>query len=111
MNHYARPLLASVLFTVAAGFLSAADAPQPAAKPAALPSIASAKEGYPLDTCAVTGGALDGSMGPTIEYIHKQSGKPDRLVRLCCKACVATFKKDPAKFLAKIDAAAAAKAK
>ncbi|CAM3063646.1 hypothetical protein [Rariglobus hedericola] len=64
---------------------------------------------YPLKTCVVSGDALGSDdMGPPIDYIHKEEGKPDRLVRLCCKACIRTFKKDPAAYLAKIDAAAAA---
>jgi len=67
---------------------------------------------YPLTTCVVSGDKLEaGDMGPIIEYVHKEEGKPDRLVRLCCKGCVKDFKKDSAKFLKKIDDAAAAKAK
>ena len=65
---------------------------------------------YPLTTCVVSGDKLeDGDMGPPIDYIHKEEGKPDRVVRLCCKACIKTFKKDPAKYLKQIDDAAAAK--
>lgn len=67
---------------------------------------------YPMTTCVVSGDKLEaGDMGPIIEYVHKEEGKPDRLVRLCCKGCVKDFKKDSAKFLKKIDDAAAAKAK
>ena len=57
-------------------------------------------------TCPVSGEEL-GSMGDSYEYIHKEEGKPDRVVKLCCKMCVAKFKKDPAKYLAKLDAPAA----
>jgi hypothetical protein len=65
-----------------------------------------------MTTCVVSGDKLeDGDMGPPIDYIHKEEGKPDRLVRLCCKGCVKDFKKDPAKYLKMIDDAAAAKAK
>jgi hypothetical protein len=67
---------------------------------------------YPVDFCVVSGDKLeDGDMGPPINYTHKQDGKSDRLVRLCCKSCVKDFKKDPEKFLKMIDEAAAAKAK
>ena len=60
---------------------------------------------YPLKTCVVSGEAL-GSMGEDVSYIHKVEGQPDREVRFCCKMCIARFKKDPAPYLAKIDAAA-----
>ncbi len=64
---------------------------------------------YPLKTCVVSGDKLeDGDMGPPIDYIHKEVGKPDRLVRLCCKSCIKKFKQDPAKYLKMIDDAAAA---
>jgi len=67
---------------------------------------------YPLNTCVISGDKLEaGDMGPIIEYVHKEAGKPDRLVRLCCKGCVKDFKKAPAKYLKIIDDAAAAKAK
>lgn len=73
---------------------------------------AEAKASYPVSTCVVSGDKLEaGDMGPIIDYIHKEEGKPDRLVRLCCKGCVKDFKKDPAKYLKMIDDAAAAKAK
>jgi hypothetical protein len=63
---------------------------------------------YPLTTCVVSGETL-GEMGAPIDYIYKEEGKPDRLVKFCCKMCVSSFKKDPAKYLAKLDAAAAGK--
>jgi hypothetical protein len=61
---------------------------------------------YPLDTCVVSGEKL-GEMGAPIDYIHKEAGKPDRLVRFCCKMCIPKFQKDPAKYLKLIDEAAA----
>jgi len=70
------------------------------------------KAAYPLDTCVVSGDKLEGGdMGAPVDYIYKQEGKPDRLVRFCCKNCIKDFKKDPAKYLKMIDDAAAAKAK
>lgn len=59
---------------------------------------------YPLTTCVVSGDKLEnGDMGPPVNYVHKEEGKPDRLVRFCCKSCIRDFKKDPAKYLKKID--------
>jgi hypothetical protein len=69
-----------------------------------------AKAPYPLSTCVVSGEALNGDMGGPVDYIHKEAGKPDRLVRFCCESCIKKFKKDPAKYLAKLDEAAKAKA-
>lgn len=99
--------LAGLLLAVAASFtpaLRAADAPAAVDSPAAVAA-------YPLTTCVISGDKLeDGDMGPPINYVYKEEGKPDRLVRFCCKGCIKTFKKDPAKYLKQIDDAAAAKA-
>ena len=73
--------------------------------------LAKAKAEYPLTTCVVSGDKLGGDMGEAIDYVHKGDGKPDRLVRFCCKDCIGDFKKEPAKYLKMIDEAAAAKAK
>lgn len=71
-----------------------------------------AKAVYPLSTCVVSDEKLEGGdMGGPIDFIHKEEGKPDRLVRFCCKSCIKDFKKAPAKYLKMIDDAAAAKAK
>jgi len=61
------------------------------------------KDGYPLDTCVVSGGKL-GAMGDPVEYVFA-----DRLVRFCCGGCIKTFEKEPLKYTARIDEAAAAK--
>jgi hypothetical protein len=60
---------------------------------------------YPMQTCAVSTDKLGGSMGPAQDYVWRATGQPDRLVRFCCNDCLPDFKKDPAKFLAIIDAA------
>lgn len=73
------------------------------------PAASADKADYPLDTCVVSGEKL-GEMGDPYDYVYKEAGKPDRLVRLCCEHCVKKFKKDPAKYLKTIDEAAAAKA-
>ena len=40
------------------------------------------------------------AMGPPVDHVHN-----NRLVRFCCKMCRRNFKKDPAKFIATLDAA------
>lgn len=56
---------------------------------------------YTLKKCVVSGEDLDekGSMKP---YVFTHEG---RETKLCCDSCLADFKKDPAKYLKKIDAA------
>lgn len=56
---------------------------------------------YPLDTCIVSGEKL-GGMGDAVVLIHD-----GREIKFCCASCVKQFNKDPAGWLAKIDAAAA----
>jgi hypothetical protein len=91
---------------------SAADHPGHEKSPSTEKSSADAQAAYPLTTCVVSGEKLGSAdMGPPIDYIHKESGKPDRLVRFCCKGCIRDFKKDPAKYLKMIDDAAAGKTK
>lgn len=69
--------------------------------------LAKAKAEYPLKTCVVSDEEIGGSMGEGIDYVYKQDGKPDRLVRFCCKDCRKDFDKEPAKYLKLIDEAAA----
>jgi YHS domain-containing protein len=52
---------------------------------------------YPLTTCVVSGEKL-GEMGKP--YVFNYEG---REVQFCCKGCVKDFKKDPAKYLKKLD--------
>lgn len=47
-------------------------------------------------------------MGKPYIHVHKEEGKPDREVALCCKMCVGKFESDPAKYLAIVDAEKAA---
>lgn len=62
---------------------------------------------YPMRNCVVSDEELDaGAMGEPINHVYQVAEKPDRLVRFCCKSCVKDFKKDPAMYLAIIDAAA-----
>ena len=61
--------------------------------------IAEQTKTYPVDTCVVGGGKL-GDMGDPVDYLYGT-----RLVRFCCKGCVPKFQKEPAKYLAMLDAA------
>lgn len=109
-----KKLLSLLALTLAVGLPLALAAHEhsdkPAAKAPAAPDaawLAKAKAAYPLNTCVVSDEEIGGSMGEGIDYIHKQDGQPDRLVRFCCKDCVDDFKKEPAKYLKLIDEAAA----
>jgi hypothetical protein len=51
---------------------------------------------YPLKTCIVTDNGL-GSMGDEKRFVHE-----GREIKVCCKPCIAKFKKNPAKYLAKL---------
>ena len=55
---------------------------------------------YPLKTCVVSGEKLGGDMGDP--YVFTHDGKE---VHLCCKSCLKDFKKDPAKYMKKLEAA------
>lgn len=88
------------VFLALLSFAFAADKKKPA--PAAT-------DDYPLQTCLVSDEKL-GSMGDYVAYTHKEAGKPDRVIRVCCEGCIDDFKGDPAKYLKKLDAAAAKKA-
>lgn len=78
------------LLLAATGFAGDAPAAEPAkAKP------------YPLTTCIVTDEALD-SMGGAIAKIHH-----GQEIKFCCKGCVKSFDKDPAKYIKKMQEQAA----
>jgi len=101
------------LFISAGTSLALANADHAAANKSATPTapdaawLAQAKAAYPLKTCVVSEETIGGSMGEGIDYVYKQAGQPDRLVRFCCKDCRKDFDKDPAKYLKLIDEAAA----
>ncbi len=56
---------------------------------------------YPLKTCIISGEKL-GEMGKPYVYAYK-----GQEIKFCCKNCLKDFQKDPAKYLKKIDEAAA----
>ncbi len=102
-----------VLLLVAAIFAGVSAFAHDAMKSDMPVASAEANAAYPLNTCVVSGDKLDeaNSMGGPVDYSYMEKGKPDRLVRFCCKGCIKDFEKEPAKYLAKLDEAAAAKAK
>src|SRR5215471_4640197 len=53
---------------------------------------------YTLKTCVVSGEKL-GEMGKPEVYVYE-----GREVKFCCKDCIKDFKKDPAKYVKKIEA-------
>jgi YHS domain-containing protein len=56
---------------------------------------------YTLKTCVVSDEKL-GEMGDPYVYVHE-----GREIKFCCKNCVKDFKKDPAKYIKKIEEAEA----
>lgn len=104
--------LALAISLSAAAFAAEKHAGHSADKKAAAPTeteiIAKARATYPLKTCLVSDEPL-GSMGDAVGYIHRATGQPDRVIFICCEGCLDDFKANPAKFLAKVDAAAKAK--
>lgn len=102
-------LLLAILFTASTPLAFAAHDHSAAEKSPAPDAawLAQAKAVYPLKTCVVSDEEFGGSMGEPIDYVYQQAGKPDRLVRFCCKSCLKDFNKVPAKYLKVIDEAAA----
>ena len=93
MNLFA--VLCALLLTA---FVGSSAMAQSGSAPATQPA---AKDTYPLTTCVVGGEKL-GSMGKPYVLTHE-----GREVRLCCKSCEPKFKADPAKYIKKLDDAAA----
>jgi len=62
--------------------------------------IKSQAKHYPLTTCIVRDKSKLGSMGDPVQRVVG-----NRLVQFCCKNCEPKFKKNPAKYLAALDAA------
>jgi len=56
---------------------------------------------YPLETCVVSGDRLGGDMGEPITFTYEHQE-----IKLCCKACEKEFRKNAAKYMAKIEEAA-----
>jgi len=58
--------------------------------------LANAKA-YPLKTCIVSDNDLY-SMGEPVVIVHE-----GQQIKFCCKPCIKKFKKDPAKYLVKLE--------
>ena len=71
-----------------------------AAGPAPATTAPTTKPAYPLTTCVVSGEKL-GEMGKPVVIQYE-----GREVQFCCSSCPKEFRKDPAKYLRKIDDAA-----
>jgi len=86
-----KPIITSVLLTAYLGspLLGVAADKEKAPKP------------YPLKTCLVSDEKL-GEMGDP--YVFTYEG---REVKLCCKGCLKDFKKEPAKYVKKLEKAEA----
>lgn len=79
-------ILITILFTgLAAGILSAR-ADDKKAKP------------YPLAKCVVSDEKFEGSGMKPYEFVHE-----GQTIKLCCKSCLKDFKKEPAKYLKKLE--------
>src|SRR5213594_2219750 len=78
-----------------------------AAAPGGAPDAKDAKDAkakpYPLEKCIVSDEKL-GEMGKPFVFTHE-----GREIKLCCKSCLKNFKKDPAKYVKKIEQAEKAK--
>ena len=74
-----------------------ADAPKTEASKSVSDAKTAAKP-YPLDVCIVAGEKL-GSMGKPHVIVHE-----GQEIKFCCSGCEPDFKKEPAKFLAKLAA-------
>jgi hypothetical protein len=88
-----RPKSLTTILLVATGLLLA-----PLAAPAADKETKKPKP-YPLETCVVSGEKL-GEMGKP--YVFEHEG---REIKLCCKSCLKDFKKEPAKYVKKLEEA------
>ena len=70
-----------------------------AAIPARAEDKKDAAKPYPLEKCIVSDEKL-GEMGKPYVFTHE-----GQEIKLCCKSCLKDFKKEPAKYLKKLDAA------
>jgi hypothetical protein len=57
---------------------------------------------YTLKVCVVSGDKLGGDMGKPYVFTNDT-----REIKLCCKSCLKDFKKEPAKYVKKIEEAEA----
>lgn len=101
----------SVRISVAASLLTltnlCAAAPQaaaPAAAPAPSAATAVTSDPYTLTTCAISGETLGAEAVTWVVDAQTDAANEGRELRFCCPKCIDTFKKEPKKYLAEIDA-------
>ena len=54
-------------------------------------------EKHPVNVCIVSGEHLQ--PGEIVTYAYQEPGHPDRVLRFCCRKCLARFKADPDRYL------------
>jgi YHS domain-containing protein len=89
------------LKTLTAAVLAVSTLTAPLAGLAADQNTETKPKPYTLKTCVVSGEKL-GEMGKPVVYVHE-----GREFKFCCKDCVKDFKKDPAKYVKKLEQAEA----
>jgi YHS domain-containing protein len=87
--------VATLVAAIAAGTLAGA------AAEGKTPAKSAKVKPYPLETCVVTGEKFGGDMGEPITFTYQ-----NQEIKLCCKGCEKEFRKNPAKYVAKIQEAA-----
>lgn len=87
-------LALAVAFSAGPAISQAASAPPAAEKKA--PANTGKPKPYPLDVCIVTDNDL-GSMGEETSIVYE-----GQVIKFCCKPCEEKFRKNPAKYLAKL---------
>jgi predicted lipoprotein with Yx(FWY)xxD motif len=90
------------LKTITATVLIAAFAAAPLAVFASDKKDDKGKKPYPLETCVVSGEKFGEGGMKTYTFVHE-----GQEVKLCCKSCLKDFKKDPPKYIKKIQEAEA----
>ena len=87
-----KPLLIALvsLLCLQAAAADHPSAPKPAEKTAS-------PKPYPLKTCIVSDNDLD-SMGEQASFEHE-----GRIIKVCCKPCIEKFRKNPGKYLKKLE--------
>ena len=94
-----RALVCGLLLTAGLLQVGCEEKPQ-AAAPTAEATKTTGADAYPLKVCVVSGEPL-GSMGEPAAIQYE-----GQTVKFCCSGCEEDFRKEPAKFLAKITTAA-----
>ncbi len=77
-----------------------------AEKPVTPQKKAAKAKPYPLKKCIVSDEEFGGDMGEPYVFTYK-----GQELKLCCKSCLKDFKKDPAKYMKKLDEAKKKQAK